>query len=145
MGQKTEEAVKAFKAFVRSHPEIIKGVKEQEKSWKDVFDEFVLFGEDHEIWEAYGLKKQVKKKPKGANDFMRILDFIGNLDAKTMQDRLEQINGALTNIQELIQIWQPQQNSQTPPGMPMQGFGPGQGPQNFSNQFPPMPNYFRRD
>ncbi|MGV3487826.1 MAG: spore coat protein YlbD [Tuberibacillus sp.] len=144
MVQKTEEAVKAFKSFVRSHPEIIKGVKEQGKTWKDVFDEYVLFGENHEIWEAYGIKKEVKKKPRGANEFMRILDFIGNLDAKTVQDRLEQLNGALTNIQELIQIWQPQQGPQQPhQGFPMQGFGPQNNP--FNGSLPPMQNNFRRD
>jgi hypothetical protein len=145
VGQTSEEAVKSFKTFVRNHPELIKGVKEQEKSWKDVFDEYVLFGEDHEIWEAYGLKKEPKKKPPGASEFMRILDFLGNLDAKTVQDKLEQINGALTNLQELIKIWQPQQTTQqtTPISQPFPGF---QG-LNYNGQFPQqqMPNFNRRD
>ncbi|WP_051263369.1 spore coat protein YlbD [Tuberibacillus calidus] len=139
MGRKTNEAVNNFKAFLRSHPEIIQAVKEQGKSWKDVFDEYVLFGEDHEIWESYGVKKHIMKKPPGAAEIMRILDFIGNLDAKAVQEHLEQINGALTNIQELIQLWQPQQQSQQFP-MPMPGFGPPN-----VNGLPPSSGQWRRD
>lgn len=145
MGQTTEEAVKSFKQFVKSHPELIKGVKEQEKTWKDVFDEYVLFGEKHEIWEAYGIKKEPKKKPPGASEFMRLFDFLGNLDAKSVQDKLEQVNGALTNIQELIQIWQPQRGTDsTTTSAP--GTTPFPGYQNFDYpQYPQMPNFYRRD
>lgn len=155
MAKANEESVNEFKKFVRERPELMKEVKKQGKSWKDVFDEWVLFGEDHEIWEEeYGIEDVPKKKPKGATELMRIFDFIGNLDTDSVQERLDQLNGALTNIQDLIVQFQPDSNqqqnnqSQFPPpyGMPGPGFfgGPPNGANNNQGQNS-QPNYFQGD
>ncbi|MFC4617228.1 spore coat protein YlbD [Camelliibacillus cellulosilyticus] len=137
MGKPTEATLKAFKAFVRKHPELIKGVKEQGKSWKDIFDEWVLFGEDHEIWESYGIETGPKKKSPIASEMMRFLDFLSNLDAENVQQKLAQFNGALTDIQNLIAQFQPQQNEP-----PMNANVPQN---NYYGPFPETPVNFRRD
>ena len=141
VAQTTEDAIRAFKAFVRKHPELIKGVKEQGKTWKDVFDEWVLFGEDHKIWEAYGLETAPKKKPPLANEFMRLFDMIGNLDAESIQKRLGEINGALDAIQSLLQKW-PSPASGAPANS--RPYASGQLPAPPTPPYPQPPYYYNR-
>ncbi|GGH74398.1 hypothetical protein JOD43_000267 [Pullulanibacillus pueri] len=141
MANKKSESIEEFKVFVKKHPELVKGIKKEGKSWKDIFDEWLLFGEDHEIWEQYGIKRdEPKKKPKGAAELMRVFDFIGNLDAKEMQERLDQVNGVLTNIQDLIVQFQPESSPSPQQNYPLNQWPTGNG--GSPQQAPP---YFRRD
>ncbi|GGE41114.1 hypothetical protein GCM10011391_19840 [Pullulanibacillus camelliae] len=141
---KKSESVNAFKAFVKKHPELIKAVREQKRSWQDIFDEYVLFGEHHEVWKQYGIttEDEPRKKPKGANEIMRVLDFISNIDANEMQEHLNSFNGVLTNIQDLIVQFQPQSSQTEQQAYPF--YNMTNGGQNTNNAFNPSP-YFRRD
>ena len=49
MSLKTEE----FKTFVKNHPGLKKLIYEEHKSWQTLFEEWTLFGEEHEMWEKY--------------------------------------------------------------------------------------------
>jgi len=141
MVRKKSESIHAFKAFVKEHPELIKVVREQKRSWKDVFDDYLLLGEHHEIWRQYGISSEdePRKKPKGANEIMRALDFISNIDANEMQEHLNSFNGVLTNIQDLIVQFKPQTSQ--PQQQPFYTIPDGQ---QVNNTFQPSP-YFRRD
>ncbi|MFC7392432.1 spore coat protein YlbD [Scopulibacillus cellulosilyticus] len=145
MAHKTADSVKAFKQFVQKHPELAKGVKEQGKTWNDIFDEWVLYGEDNEVWETYGVKME-KQKPQ-PDPLKKILSFINGIDAKNLEERLGQLNGALTSIQELIGQFQPKKPSQNAPQLPqntMQNI-PQNMPPNMRNQpFPPYQRYIQQ-
>jgi len=141
MVRKKSEWVNEFKAFVKKHPELIQAVREQKRSWKDVFDEYLLLGEHHEVWKQYGVTSddEPRKKPKGANEIMRALDFISNIDANEMQEHLNSFNGVLTNIQDLIVQFKPQpEQSQQ---QPFYNIPDGQ---QMNHAFQSSP-YFRRD
>ncbi|MBM7644237.1 hypothetical protein JOD45_000430 [Scopulibacillus daqui] len=141
MAHKTADSVKAFKEFVRKHPELAKGIKEQGKTWNDIFDEWVLYGEDNEVWETYGVKME-KQKPK-PDPLKKIISFINGIDAKNLEERLGQLNGALTSIQELIGQFQQQPPPQNTPPLPQNS--PQHMPLNMQNRpFPPYQRYIQQ-
>ncbi|TCP30490.1 putative coat protein YlbD-like [Scopulibacillus darangshiensis] len=140
--EKTAESIKAFKRFVQEHPELVKGVKEQDKTWNDIFEEWVLFGEDHEIWETYGIETKSEKSSSG-DGFKKILSFINDIDTNNLQERLELLNGALNNIQDLIVQFQPKKDT----GLMRQSYisQPTQGYQTQSQTYENQPYMYKRD
>lgn len=142
--QKTVDSVKAFKRFVQENPELVKGVKEQNKTWHDIFEEWVLFGENHEVWETYGIKVDKKNGKKG-DTFKKVVSFINGIDTKNLGERLDVLSGALNNIQELMGQFQPKQNDN---GAVQQSNPPNQPQQPYQQQMPPYqgpPYMYRRD
>ncbi|WP_176222255.1 YlbD family protein [Tuberibacillus sp. Marseille-P3662] len=114
--QTTADALKQFKAFVREHPEMVQTVREEGKSWKDVFEEWVLFGEDHEIWEDYGIdirKGEAEETSSSQGESIQhFIEFISRMDPDNVNKHLDQINGALTNIHDIITQIMPQRSHQ---------------------------------
>ncbi len=101
--QKTNEAIKRFKLFLRAHPEIVNHVRSKGKKWSDVFDDWVIFGESHGIWKTYGVDIEKKKKEtKPAFNWNKVLNAVDKIDTKQWQERLDTISGALTGIQTFI-------------------------------------------
>ncbi|MFD2616989.1 spore coat protein YlbD [Terrilactibacillus laevilacticus] len=142
--QRTNDAIHAFKTFLRKHPEMVKKIKEQGKSWNDIFDEWVLFGEDSEIWDEYGIKRKEVKKDTGTHknfSFDKVISFINHIDTKNWENRLETLNGALTSIQGIIGQFQPQQKNNNQ----QNGTSANENRQTMTEIRPQNPFHFRRD
>ncbi|SFG38907.1 spore coat protein YlbD [Sporolactobacillus nakayamae] len=149
--EKTSAAIKRFKVFLRSHPEIVEYVHENGIRWNDVFDDWVIFGESHDVWEKYGIKETnqdttEKSKKSSSFSFNKVLNVVDNIDTKQWQERLETISGALTGIQSFIGQFRqnndqstqnnPDTQNRTEQSSPTQPIG---GPRNQN------PFFFRRD
>lgn len=134
MTRTTQDSVEAFKTFVRKHPELAKGVKKEGKTWKEVFEEWVLFGEGHEIWNNYGIQREGKTSQ--GEGLSKIWGYIKNADFDQLGEQLNQLNGALTNISELFTLFRPEDaNSQS-----TQPFNANnQGQQQNTGSFSPSP------
>ncbi|MFC0189020.1 spore coat protein YlbD [Fictibacillus aquaticus] len=42
--------VEEFKKFIVKHPAVIKEVKNNKRTWKEVYHDWIVLGEDHESW-----------------------------------------------------------------------------------------------
>lgn len=165
MAQSKQETVEQFKKFVRKHPELAKGIKKEGKSWKEIFEEWSIFGEDHEIWDNYGIKRGSNSKTTGNGNgkglqLSKILSYLQNADYETISEQLNQLNGTLTNVSEIFSIFapekssnqnsQPYNNRQSPQQpqqqqMPFPGFNQAPYPPQQQPQQPQQPFQFRRD
>ncbi|WP_053219787.1 spore coat protein YlbD [Virgibacillus senegalensis] len=106
-------SVQEFKAFVKQHPGLIEEVNQNRNSWQDIYEMWVLLGEDDEKWKNYksgslrGGQKQAKseedesqtKQNQLASQFMQIIEKV---DLNKVQGHMHQLNGAINNIQTLI-------------------------------------------
>lgn len=54
-------SVQEFKEFVKSHPLLVKEVRSGNKTWQDLFEEWIILGDNHANWEPY--KKIMKEVP----------------------------------------------------------------------------------
>ncbi|RYL95435.1 hypothetical protein EWI07_02735 [Sporolactobacillus sp. THM7-4] len=142
---KTNDAIKRFKLFLRKHPEIVENVRKNDKKWRDVFDDWVIFGESHEIWKSYGVDLKGKSGQRSPFSWNKIIDAVDKIDTKDWQERLNTISGALTSIQSLIGQFQgnKQNVSTNSNGQNTSGGTSSQGAPGGSGQQGPF--FFRRD
>lgn len=124
--------VKKFKVFVKNNPYVLKPVKRGDKTLQDLFEEYLLFGEEDDIWETYKSgkatdeeedveeeeekdekekgNKSSKKESTGTQD---ILNMLKKVNFNDLQEHLTQFGGVLASVQELL--GQFKQNPQQPP------------------------------
>lgn len=151
MVKTTKKAVDDFKAFVKKHPKLASIKKENNLSWQDLFEEWVLYGEDQEFWKEYGIELKSEKKEKklfnlgSSADLSKIMAFFNQLDPEDLQQKLKQLDGALNTLQGLLG----QFNSSTPSNQTRVN-QPNQGQGNGAYPFPPFGagpnyNYYNRD
>jgi uncharacterized protein YegL len=105
MSQKTlHPSIQKFKQFVKSHPKLINEVREERKTWQELYEEWYLLGEDDSIWDQFkeeSEKKTEKKKEK--SDFMStIFTAVKGMDLTQMEQHISNVGQAITNIQSLI-------------------------------------------
>lgn len=68
--QHANHSINDFKQFVKKHPKLIKEVRKEQRSWQDVYENWVLFGESDPIWDPY-------REPEEAS--------LGNLNVLTLR------------------------------------------------------------
>lgn len=119
--------INEFKQFVKNHPKLIEDVRHSKRTWKETYEDWIVLGEDHEMWNDYRTNKKSKttvNSPKGSagkqkeDPMKHIISLLKNVDMNEVNQYVSQFNGALSNVQELLQQFQkykpqqPQQNFQ---------------------------------
>ncbi len=161
MVKTTKKAVDDFKAFVKKYPKLATVKRDNDLSWQDLFEEWVLYGEDQEFWDEYGiqLKSERKENKKLFNfgsgtDLSKIMSFVNQLDPEDLQEKLTQLDGALTTIQGIIGQFNASDSGSN--GTRSTGANQGQGGGGNPYPFPPFGggqnfgggpnyNYYNRD
>ncbi|MFC6385593.1 spore coat protein YlbD [Sporolactobacillus kofuensis] len=150
--ERTNAAIKRFKVFLRNHPQIVTYVHEHDVKWNDVFDDWVIFGESHEVWEKYGVKNEQddpsksESQKKSSFSINKVLKVVDNIDTKQWQERLDTISGALSGIQTFIGQFR---QSDADPGQ-KSTITPNEASERSTSSMPEQqrnqrPFYFRRD
>ena len=62
-----QTSIDEFKQFVRRHPKLIQEVQTQEKSWQSLYENWVMFGEEDEMWSPYRQSKSEDAKEEKAS------------------------------------------------------------------------------
>lgn len=104
---RNEQEVEQFKAFVKQYPGTIKEVRNGNKKWQDFYEQWVLLGEDDPSWESY---KQIDQSTDSKNTdsksnkqwMKQMTDIVEKIDLNKVEGHINQLNGAITNIQSLI-------------------------------------------
>ncbi|MCO7126278.1 YlbD family protein [Sporolactobacillus shoreicorticis] len=143
--ERTNAAIKKFKNFLRSHPEIVEYVHENGIKWRDVFDDWVIFGEKNDVWKKYGMRAEDteeshEKKKSSTFSLNKMLEVVDTIDTKQWQERLDTISGALTGIRSFIGQFQQnnEQNKQNDGNDPGSAEHPSSQPSDRSNSQNPF-------
>lgn len=119
---KVDPSIVKFKKFVQDHPGLIKEVRNGTNKWQDFYEQWVLLGEDDPSWETYlqdatsKKKAEPNKKKKSKQDWMKqVTGLMEKVDINKMEGNIEQLNGAITNIQSLLAQFKDETKQQTPP------------------------------
>ncbi|ASB89745.1 uncharacterized protein S101395_03238 [Bacillus sonorensis] len=104
--QNAQSSVDEFKRFVKRHPKLISAVRKEEKSWQEVYENWVLLGEDDAIWEPYKEKKGTQEKPSGEsgkNDFIsKMVTAVRRMDADKMNEQINKMSQSISSLQSLL-------------------------------------------
>lgn len=93
-----------FKAFVKTIPAIREEVVKGHYTWQQLYEFYVLYGEDDKMWEPY---------KKNKNDFTAILDILKNVDLDALSKSFEGLQKILDIVSTFVVKEQPSsQNKQ---------------------------------
>lgn len=108
-----QTSIDEFKQFVRRHPKLIQEVQTQEKSWQSLYENWVMFGEEDEMWSPYRQEpseegkekkdKATKKSEPGKADFMsKMVSAVKKMDADQMNEQINKMSQSISSLQSLL-------------------------------------------
>ena len=83
-----------FKDFVRNHPELLKHVQNNKKTWQEFYEMYDLYGDDEKIWDSY------IKTPE--NKSLDLLNFLKNIDFDSIQEGVNSFQRVLGLLQDMV-------------------------------------------
>lgn len=81
-----------FKQFVKNHPELIKYVKNGNKTWQNFYELYDLYGENSQVWDEYLIAS--------ASTF-DMLGFLKNIDLDSVQEGVNSLQRVLGLLQDI--------------------------------------------
>ncbi|WP_158095018.1 YlbD family protein [Gottfriedia luciferensis] len=107
--EKNRPSIDQFRQFVMDHPKLRDEVNAGKKTWQQYFEDWYLYGADHEMWDAYRNESRRSDPKNSAKNVQseegyvgKVISFVKNLDPDQIQDHLSNVNSTLSNIQQLI-------------------------------------------
>ncbi|WP_239673753.1 YlbD family protein [Mangrovibacillus cuniculi] len=107
-----EQRKEQFKKFVRSHPGLKNEVDSGNKTWRTLFDEWELFGEDDPMWNDYSTspqkdkvtptKTETKSEDSSSGLVSQLTSMVKNMDGEQMNQHLDSLNRAIGAIQGIL-------------------------------------------
>lgn len=96
-------SIEQFKQFVKKHPKLIEEVREGKKTWKQLYNDWYVFGEDDEMWDEYTSTDD--KQEQGAL-VQKLASYLKHLDVNELQTYITNVQQAITSIQEVVRQMQ---------------------------------------
>lgn len=146
-----EPQLTRFKQFARNHPKLVEEVRGNRKTWQEIYEEWMIFGEDHDIWDPYRSENIKTASARKGNDHspvkesegqkespFAVLSLLKNIDFDDLLDYASQINEALKSVQKLVEQYQKDKrsNGEDAPEFRQPPPPPGYGPYPHQNQSP---------
>ncbi|WP_416151064.1 YlbD family protein [Salipaludibacillus sp. HK11] len=125
MGESLHPDVRKFKKFVKENPHILRDVNSKEKTLQDLFEEWMLFGEDDDIWDSYLTEDDEEMEiddeddkndsETGSKTEVELLNMLKKMNLNDVQHHLAQFSTVVGSIQELFGQFKQEQTPETPP------------------------------
>lgn len=88
-----------FKAFVKTNPNLIQYVRNNEMSWQKFYEIYDLYGEDEKVWQDYSTKSAVEevKNVTETVGFAEVFSWLKNIDMDSLQS-------GISNVERVIGV-----------------------------------------
>ncbi|WP_078547354.1 YlbD family protein [Litchfieldia alkalitelluris] len=107
--QKVHPTIEEFKNFVKKHPKLIQEVRNGNKSWQVLYEDWYLLGENDDTWSKYKMestKGNDEEKDKKSDFIEKFLSTIKNVKMNDVQEQITNVGSAITTIQQVIHQFQ---------------------------------------
>ena len=95
-----------FKLFVKSHPELIRYVKDGEMTWQKFYETYSLYGKENDVWNKYfSSNEEIKENTNEKKDSVSltdVIDMVKKVYLNSVQKNITNISKALGIVQSLI-------------------------------------------
>ncbi|MEC1363769.1 YlbD family protein [Bacillus subtilis] len=118
--QHANHSINDFKQFVKKHPKLIKEVRKEQRSWQDVYENWVLFGESDPIWDPYReleeASEAVPETPQ-KNDFVsKMVTAVKKMDVNQMNEQINKMSQSISSLQSLLNTFSGSGQKHSQPG-----------------------------
>ncbi|MBU8907143.1 YlbD family protein [Desertibacillus haloalkaliphilus] len=117
-------SVQKFKTFVKDHPLLIKEVRQKRTTWQQLYEEWMLLGDDDPQWEKY--KKRHLKQDRSESEnvessdqatensesITQLMSLLKKVNFNDIQHHLSQFNGLISNVQTIMKQFQGSSSNQ---------------------------------
>lgn len=117
-----------FRVFVSKHPLLKEEVRNNKFTWQNVYEEWVLYGEEDDSWKKYEQEKEIQEEsiqnnqtPDKDSVSTVNLDSIKSIMGYVQKINPDSLNKTLNTVQKVIQIAQTFSGTKTPPIIPSNG------------------------
>ncbi|WP_240375077.1 YlbD family protein [Bacillus piscicola] len=110
-------SVQEFRTFIQSHPGLIKEVREGRRTWNELYQDWVILGEDHEDWTAYQSTTKSMNDEQGET-VPALMKMLSQINIQELQQQMSQFSGVIGNVQRVLSQFQKPSNPKRPPQDP---------------------------
>lgn len=88
--------IDSFKEFVRNNNHLVSYVRDNKKTWQELYELYDIYGEDKSIWNSY-LKDENRSSSTRSinNSFNDFLDIAKNIDVDKVQNGITSLQKAI--------------------------------------------------
>lgn len=108
-----------FKEFINNHPKLIREIRKNGRSWQELYEQWVLLGEDDVHWEQYKENETEEQKEKidekdsvfskldlKPDLIKQVLKYTESIDINKLQEQIQQLSKTIGTVQEIINQYQ---------------------------------------
>ncbi|MHA6251405.1 spore coat protein YlbD [Oceanobacillus sp. CAU 1775] len=104
-----------FKEFINRHPNLIKEIRKNGRSWQDVYEQWTILGPEDIHWEQYKDSTEENKSSAGQESFKldlkpelikQVIKYAETLDINKLQDQVQQLSKTISTVQEIVGQYQ---------------------------------------
>ncbi|MCF3942542.1 YlbD family protein [Oceanobacillus alkalisoli] len=134
MEEHSNPELNRFKTFINRHPKLIRKIRKDGKSWQEIYEQWILLGEDDIHWEQYKEEKREtaesdEKKNETFSkldlkpDFVKqILKYTETVDVNKLQEQVQQLSKTIATVQEIVNLYQKPETKGNRTGQPFDWF-----------------------
>ena len=134
MAEDSNLELNRFKTFLNNHPKLVRKIRKDGKSWQEIYEQWVLLGEDDIHWEQYREateeknqnseeKSQTSSKLDLKPDFVKqILKYTETVDINKLQEQVQQLSNTISTVQEIVNLYKKPQTKENRTRQPFDWF-----------------------
>ncbi len=109
-----------FREFLQKHPRLIKEVREGNRTWNQLYQDWVILGEEHDDWKPFRVSEEEKSNdnPDQSDSLSNLMKTIGQINIQDLQKQISQFSGMMGNVQRVLQQFQKPSGPPRPPQDP---------------------------
>ncbi|MFD2704928.1 spore coat protein YlbD [Salibacterium lacus] len=121
MNSSIPESIYEFREFLYRHPDLIKEVRAGKQTWNQLYQDWMVLGENHEQWDFYRIKEASasnEKKDKTGDTLSSVLTILEQVNIDDLQKQISQFSGMMGNVQQVMQHFKKPEEPPKPPHNP---------------------------
>lgn len=101
-----QSRMEEFRSFVSSHEKIKEEVRNGNRTWQNIYEEWVILGEENPEWDKYKSNTDKKVVSQNGNNLSINMDSVKNVIGYIKKINPDDLNKTLNTLQKVIQIAQ---------------------------------------
>lgn len=103
-------SIQEFRQFIKKHPKMIMEVRRGKKTWKELYEEWYVLGENDSYWDRYKSEEEISNDSFSSSEknvwLPQLLNSLKKMDPEQLQKHVNNLSEMLGAIQGLISQFQ---------------------------------------